>query len=539
MWTAGALTAVGALLSSDVVAPGSDAPAIVAGSVSLRDVAIYNPPLLSPFSHAWVITSEGALEWTASAAITATALMGSLTLSSSAGAVSVNWQAPLNVTAFWTDTTDDCSAPIFDLSKQPPVPAHLFGALVISSNTSVTIEGSVTAANVGVYASTDVILGPTGVSIQALACKPSNGQGRGWYSPSGNVGGGASHATGGSEGASAGGTAPAGPLYNSDPVGTGTLSGGSGGGGPFPSSGTSGWGGGTVALAGGGTLLATSTALSSLTVDGTNGSTDGTKFVGGGSGGAILVAFSRLSTDNGGAALGNVVLNARGGASAGDTAAACSGAGAGGVVVFATSTVNGIPVPKSLDLAGGAANPSTTCGAGDIGESFQVNLPASPSRSHTSTKSSTASASSTPTSTTSPSRTATATQSSSVSASPGVLPTTSPAPSTTATATPSLSASVSASQSWSTTASPSPSPTPSATPTASPRAAPPPPAPPAAPPAWQTPAIASAAFAIGVLVAMGVLRVRAALGAARRAPTFAASSEAPLLADFAAPGALN
>jgi hypothetical protein len=38
---------------------------------------------------------------------------------------------------------------------------------------------------------------------------------------------------------------------------------------------------------------------------------------------------------------------------------------------------------------------------------------------------------------------------------------------------------------------------------------------------------------------MGVLRVRAALGAARRAPTFAASSEAPLLADFAAPGALN
>jgi hypothetical protein len=38
---------------------------------------------------------------------------------------------------------------------------------------------------------------------------------------------------------------------------------------------------------------------------------------------------------------------------------------------------------------------------------------------------------------------------------------------------------------------------------------------------------------------VGVPRARAALGAARRAPTFAASGAAPLLADFTAPGALN
>lgn len=377
---AGLLSATGALFSSDTGASSPDSPSIRAGKIIFTDVAIFAPISNNPLAHAWSVAANGSVTWSAAATAYATNVTGSLMITSFTDAVTVNWQKALIVNSSAAGAQSSCSDPLFD-PYAPAAPKNPDGALIISSNTTVTLEGIMAAANVGVFAQTDVVLGPTGASVTAVSCAPGYGRGNGRSSTDLTVGGGGSHLSSGGFGVFS--TTPVfavpGQPNNLDPINTGALFGGSGGG--TTAGGGGGWGGGTITLAGNGTLRSGS-GTSALFAD---GYASGGDYKGGsGSGGSILFALSGWKSDNGGDALKLVSFSAKGGDSLVSGTYTCSGAGAGGYIIFATNTINGVPTPAKQDVSGGAGAPAILglpCGAGGAGLVINVGLPltASPS----------------------------------------------------------------------------------------------------------------------------------------------------------------
>jgi hypothetical protein len=463
---AGPLAVAGPLTATSAVFSSALASTVISsdGDMMLQDVSFVSPPGGATRNLTVFTIPPADLTWSVGAVKADLSITGSLTVSAGRNlALDFN---DVHVAAPAAKTADaSCSAATWE------------GALLGYAETGdLTFGGN--GVNVGsllLYSYNDFAL--KGCSVVARGCVGGKGAGAGGLTNLSSqaatplyVGGGASHSSAGSPGSAA----PAGPdpaagvPYDTSPLSDSQLYGGSGGGG---GAGVGGWGGGTVLLAGNGTVSHAGPA-SKFDVSGGAGASNfaaGNGTGGGGSGGMFVIVLNSYdeskSAESG--AMHSIQVNARGGmggflSDAPETGDyLCGGSGGGGTVLIAAPLAGKPALPPSkapvISASGGPA-PTSVCSPGAAGTVVYTNLPTPPSVSRTPTVSNTpsitasGSPSSSQTPSVTPSVTVTPSGSDTVSPTPtgsdSVTPSMTPSPSGTLTQTPSNTATRSASPTY-------------------------------------------------------------------------------------------